>query len=103
MPQVLANYPDRAQSDVDGYIARVDCGEIGRRYVLQLGGRAYLVAVADCAAVKDVQHLEYVFGGTWIADVDATIWGGLPRYPQEATLWPERVWQAYQMQLQRIQ
>ena len=103
MPQVLDNYPDRQQPDVDGYIARVDCGEIGRRYVLQLDGREYIVAVADCAAVKDVQHLEYAFGGKWLADVDAKIWGDLPRIPQEATLWPVNTWQAYQRQMDRVQ
>lgn len=103
MPQVIANYPNRADPTVDGYIARQDCGEMGRRYVLELDGHDYLVAVADCAAVRDIPHLEYTFGGRWLADVDATMWGDLPRYPMEATLWPMQVWQARQMQLRRIE
>lgn len=103
MPAVLANYPERVQPDVDGYIARADCGEIGRRYVLELAGHHYLVAVADCAQVRDVPHLEYVFGGQWLADVDVTIWGDLPRIPQMAELWPENVWQMQQRRLERIQ
>ena len=102
MPTVLNNYPDRRQ-DVDGYIARIDCGEIGRRYVLELDGAAYLVAVADCAQPRDVQHLEYAFGGRWIADVDAMLWDDMPHYPQEAILWPEQVWRARQRQMDRIQ
>ena len=103
MPQVIANYPNRAQSDVDGYIAMLDCDDMGRRYVLELDGETYTVAVADCAAVRDQAHIEYVWGGEWIADVDVKIWGDLPRYPQEATLWPERVYQAHQRQMQRVQ
>lgn len=103
MPTVLNNFPERAQPDVDGYIAVVDCDEMGRRYVLELGGHSYLVAVADCAAVRDVEHIEYSFGGDWIADVDASLWGDLSRYPQEATLWPEKVWQARQRQMARLE
>ena len=38
MPQVIANYPDRADPTVDGYIAVVDCGRMGSRYVLRLDG-----------------------------------------------------------------
>ena len=102
MPAVLDNYPDRADPTVDGYIAVVDCGEIGRRYVLQLDGQTYLVAVADCAQVRDVAHIEYAFGGRWIADVDEHLWDDLPRIPQEATLWPEKVWQAHQRQMERV-
>ena len=103
MPQVIANYPNRQQSDVDGYIAVVDCGRMGSHYVLQLDGQTYLVAVADCAQVRDVAHIEYSFGGRWIADVDATIWDDLPRIPQEATLWPENVYKAWQRQMDRVQ
>lgn len=103
MPAVLDNYPDRADPTVDGYIAVVDCGRMGSRYVLELDGKTYLVAVADCAQVRDVAHIEYSFGGRWIADVDATIWDDLPRYPQEATLWPENVYRAWQRQMERIQ
>ena len=103
MPQVIANYPNRADSTVDGYIAVVDCGRMGSRYVLQLDGQTYLVAVADCAQVRDVAHIEYAFGGRWIADVDATIWDDLPHIPQRAILWPERVWQAHQRQKERVQ
>jgi len=103
MPQVLDNYPDRQQSTVDGYIAVVDCGRMGSHYVLQLDGETYLVAVADCAQVRDVAHIEYAFGGRWIADVDATIWDDLPHIPQRAILWPERVWQAHQRQKERVQ
>ena len=103
MPQVIANYPNRQQSDVDGYIAVVDCGRMGSHYVLQLDGQTYLVAVADCAQVRDVAHIEYSFGGRWIADVDATIWDDLPHIPQRAILWPERVWQAHQRQKERVQ
>ncbi|MBU1743238.1 MAG: hypothetical protein KKC37_17015, partial [Proteobacteria bacterium] len=77
MPAVLNNYPERADPTVDGYIAVMDCDEMGRRYVLELDGRDYLVAVADCAQVRDVEHIEYAFGGRWIADVDATTWGDL--------------------------
>ena len=103
MPQVIANYPNRAQSDVDGYIAVVDCDDMGRRYVLDIPGRVpALVAVADCANVRDMEHIEYTFGGQWLADVDATLWGDLPPYPMEATLWPVPVWRARQAQLQRI-
>ena len=103
MPQVIANYPNRQQPDVDGYIAVVDCGRMGSRYVLQLDGETYLVAVADCAQVRDVAHIEYAFGGRWIADVDEHLWGDLPHYPQEATLWPLRVFRAYQRQMERVQ
>ena len=103
MPQVIANYPNRQQPDVDGYIAVVDCGRMGSRYVLELDGQTYLVAVADCAQVRDVAHIEYAFGGKWIADVDATIWDDLPHIPQRAILWPERVWQAHQRQKERVQ
>ena len=103
MPQVIANYPNRQQPDVDGYIAVVDCGRMGSHYVLQLDGQTYLVAVADCAQVRDVAHIEYAFGGRWIADVDATIWDDLPHIPQRAILWPERVWQAHQRQKERVQ
>ena len=103
MPAVIANYPNRAQSGVDGYIAVMDCGEIGRRYVLELDGRDYLVAVADCANVRDLAHIEYTFSGDWLADVDEQTWGDLPRYPQEATLWPEKVYRAWQLQMERIQ
>ena len=39
MPAVLDNYPDRADPTVDGYIAVVDCGRMGSRYVLRLDGR----------------------------------------------------------------
>jgi len=103
MPQVIANYPNRQQSDVDGYIAVMDCGKMGRRYVLELDGHDYRVAVADCAAVKDVAHIEDAFGGRWIADVELKLWGDLPRYPVEATLWPEKVYRAWQLQMERIQ
>lgn len=103
MPAVIANYPNRANPTVDGYIATVDCADMGRRFVLELAGQSYLVAVADCANVRDVAHIEYTFGGRWIADVDEQTWGDLPRYPQEATLWPAQVWQAQQRQLQRVQ
>lgn len=103
MPQVIANYPDRADPTVDGYIAVVDCGRMGSRYVLRLDRRDYIVAVADCAQVRDVAHIEYAFGGRWIADVDATIWDDLPHIPQRAILWPERVWQAHQRQKERVQ
>ena len=103
MPAVIANYPNRQQSDVDGYIAVVDCGRMGSHYVLQLDGQTYLVAVADCAQVRDVAHIEYAFGGKWIADVDERLWGDLPRVPQEATLWPLRVFRAYQRQMERVQ
>ena len=103
MPQVIANYPNRADSTVDGYIAVVDCGRMGSRYVLELDGQTYLVAVADCAQVRDAAHIEYAFGGKWIADVDERLWGDLPRVPQEATLWPLRVFRAYQRQMERVQ
>ena len=103
MPTVLNNYPDRVQPDVDGCIARIDCGEIGRRYVLELDGAAYLVAVADCAQPRDVQHLEYAFGGSWLADVDAMLWDDLPRYPQQARLWPVRAWQMERRRWSRIE
>ena len=103
MPQVIANYPNRQQPDVDGYIAVVDCGRMGSHYVLRLDGRDYIVAVADCAQVRDVAHIEYAFGGKWIADVDERLWGDLPHIPQRAILWPERVWQAHQRQKERVQ
>lgn len=103
MPQVIANYPNRADPTVDGYIAVVDCGRMGSRYVLRLDGRDYIVAVADCAQVRDVAHIEYSFGGRWIADVDEHLWDDLPRIPQRAILWPERVWQAHQRQMDRVQ
>jgi len=103
MPAVIANYPNRAASDVDGYIATMDCRDMGRRFVLELAGQSYLVAVADCANVKDVAHIKDAFGGRWLADVDEQLWGDLPRVPTEATLWPERVYRAWQWQMERIQ
>lgn len=103
MPRVIANYPNRADPTVDGYIAVLDCADMGRRYVLELAGHAYTVAVADCANVRDLPHIEYAFGGRWLADVDLAIWGDLPPYPQEARLWPERVYRMEARRWDRIQ
>lgn len=50
-PGIFANFPERQQADVDGYIAVIDCGEMGNRYMLELAGHAYLVAVAACGGL----------------------------------------------------
>ena len=98
MPAVIANYPNRQQSDVDGYIAVVDCRRMGNHYVLQLDGQTYLVAVADCAQVRDVAHIEYAPGGRWIADVDeTTIWGDFT-YHKRGDVMAGTRWQAHQRQ-----
>jgi hypothetical protein len=102
MPQVLDNYPERRQADVDGYIAVMDCQEIGRRFVLELDGQAYLVAAADCAAPRDRAHIERAFAGEWMADVELELWGDLPRFPQRARLWPERLWRMARARVDRV-
>ena len=53
MPTVLNNYPDRVQPDVDGYIARIDCGEIGRRYVLEL----YPLSLHDALPISEERRV----------------------------------------------
>ena len=83
-PAVFVAFAERQQSDVDGYIALSDCGEIGNRYVLvRQGAPDMLVAVADCAQARHVaQRSEQGL----IADVDVNVWrGGM--WPQEAELW----------------
>ena len=83
-PAVFANYPERQQDGVDGYVALSDCNEIGNRYVLvRQGIRDMLVAVADCAQARHVQGRS---DKGLIADVDIAVWrGGM--WPQEAELW----------------
>lgn len=83
-PAVFANYPERQQDGVDGYVALSDCGEIGNRYVLvRQGIPDMLVAVADCAQAR---HVAQRSDKGLIADVDIALWrGGM--WPQEAELW----------------
>lgn len=84
MPQVLANYPERQQANVDGYVAVDDCGMIGQALVLVRSGRPDLiVAVADCAADADIAYRQ---SRRYIADVETAIWTG-PVRPQPAELW----------------
>jgi len=54
MGPVLAAHPERVRADVDGYVATVECREVGKVKVLLLGGRRYRVAVADCATAAPV-------------------------------------------------
>ena len=83
-PAVFANYPERVQEGVDGYVALSDCSEIGNQYVLvRQGIRDMLVAVADCAQAR---HVAQRSDQGLIADVDIAVWrGGM--WPQEAELW----------------
>lgn len=84
MPAVLANFPERVQDGVDGYVAVSDCAMIGQRLVLVRPGLPdALVAVADCAAADDVA---YRAQAGYIADVETALWAG-PKRPQPAELW----------------
>lgn len=83
-PAVFANYPERQQDGVAGYIALSDCREIGNRYVLVRAGQPdALVAVADCANEK---HVSYRQAQGLIADVDVMLWRG-GYWPQPAEIW----------------
>jgi hypothetical protein len=84
-PAVLANYPERVQDGVDGYIATNSCEELGQTFVLvRPGVPDALVAVADCAWDYDIPYRQRM---GYIADVDRRLWVG-PERPQEAQLWP---------------
>ena len=83
-PAVLANYPERADAGVAGYVAVDDCGWMRRHLVLVRPGLPdVLVAVADCAQAA---HVPYRRRMRYIADVDASLWTG-PWRPQAAELW----------------
>lgn len=84
-PAVFANYPERQQDGVDGYVALSDCAEIGNWYVLVRAGQPdALVAVADCAADK---HVARRAAEGLITDVQwPEAWTG-GYFPQMAELW----------------
>ena len=84
MPAVLANFPERVQANVDGYVAVSDCSMVGQRLVLVRPGLTdALVVVADCAAAEDVAYRARV---GYIADVETALWAG-PERPLPAELW----------------
>ena len=90
-PAVLANYPERRDGGVAGYVATNDCEQIGQRFVLVRPGLPdALVAVADCA--QD-WHVNWRKRQGYIADVDAALWVG-PWRPQSGELWTvdQREW-----------
>lgn len=101
MPAVLANFPDRACPECAGYVATADCSEIGRRFVLVMHGRDYLVQAADCLAAADAPGNRRMFGGEWIADVDEALWSG-PAVPQTAELWPVNARRLYWLRWERM-
>lgn len=89
-PAVLVNYPDRACSDCDGYIAPLDCNDLGKRYRLLVNGKAYTVRAADCATWQppDASAWPVKAGRRWLGDVQDTLWqdAGLPLAPFPALL-----------------
>jgi hypothetical protein len=78
-PSVLARYPERA---VPGayYAATNDCNDLNQWRVLVVGGQAYFVLIADCAAAEDVAYRESM---GYVADVGKRLWEriGLPFCP----------------------
>jgi hypothetical protein len=83
MPAVLANRPERAAADVDGYVATVECSRMGERLTLVINGRSYRVAVADCATSAAVGVWPMKNGRRWLGDVEKRLWeaAGAPGRP----------------------
>ena len=91
-PAVLANFPERADPTVAGYVAVTDCAMMGQRLVLVRQGEPdVLVAVADCAWAS---HASDRAEQGLIADVDVALWTG-PWRPQYAELWEPAARAAY--------
>lgn len=87
-PAVLANYPDRACAYCDGYMATVDCRDLGGLYELRLLGGSYLVKAADCATWQPPTPWPRKAGQLWLGDVQDTVWklAGAPMAPTPALL-----------------
>jgi len=78
---VFEQFPGRVDMSVDGYIA-TECKNLGKRYILGVGGRWYRVVVADCKNRSEAP----VKGGS--LDIDYRIWrhAGLDNRPVVALL-----------------
>lgn len=87
-PAVLAAYPDRTCAGCDGYIAPLDCHDLGKRYELRLQSGSYMVQAADCATWQPPTPRPVKRGAPWLGDVQDTIWrlAGAPMAPTPATL-----------------
>lgn len=89
-PAVLANYPERACPDCDGYFAPLDCNDLGKRYRLFVNGKAYTLQAADCASWQPPAEANWPqkAGRRWLGDVQDTVWldAGLPMAPFPALL-----------------
>lgn len=85
---VLRVFPDRAIPGVHGYIGVADCGMMGRRVELYLGGYVFDVAVADCLNLQHKASHDALWGNTWLADVDVKLWleARTPARPTQAVL-----------------
>lgn len=73
-PAVLAAYPARTCNGCDGYIAPIDCHDLGKKYQLILQGGSYLVQAADCATWQPPTPRPVKAGLPWLGDVQDTIW-----------------------------
>lgn len=87
-PAVLANYPERTCAGCDGYVAPLDCHDLGKRYELRLMGGSYMVQAADCATWQPPAARPMKAGLPWLGDVQDTIWrqAGAPMAPTPAML-----------------
>ncbi len=84
---VFSHFPDRLRSDVHGYIALQDCGEMGSIYTIRLGEKTYRVAVADCRNRSLAPRTD-----NWLVDLDGRLWwaADLPNKPVEVRLCKDR-------------
>lgn len=64
---VFANFPDRIDPSVDGYMASVDCSEMGEYRAVFFGRRWWVVRIADCLNPKDKAR------PGWAGDLDYRI------------------------------
>jgi len=65
---VFYNFPERKDPNVDGYVAVVDCSQIGQYRWMKFGEGWYWVKIADCLN----RSLEPKPG--WLVDVSPNIW-----------------------------
>ena len=105
-PAVLANHPERTCAGCDGYIALLDCHDLGKRYELHLLGGSYLVQAADCATWQPPEPRPQKAGRAWLGDVQDTIWrqAGAMMAPVEAVLCELTPisWQKWRQEMDRI-
>lgn len=104
MPDVLSTFPERRAEDVDGYIATLDCSDIGREYMLGIAGDWYQVAAADCASRRHIAYIKAKWDGAWCADVETSIWvdANLPIRPAKATLMSLDEWVTWNTRMRRV-